>query len=643
MKVLIVDDDPVIQLTLESNLSKWGYQPLVAENAEAGWDILQNLDAPQLAIIDWRLPKMNGIELCKLIKSRESSFCYIIMLTGRMSSDDMTIGLESGADDYIVKPVDAIELKARLMVGKRILDKMQKISPNLHSTDPKKPAKTGITIDNNFFSPQILIAEDDPVSREVLQENLISWGFSVIVTENGQQAVEAFKNHHGSLLGIIDWMMPQLSGIDACRQIKELAEQGLCYLILLTAKNQREDIVLGLESGADDYLTKPFHATELRARINAGIRILTANLHLKAIVYNCSEGIASLSEQGEIDSFNPAAEKMFGYKAYEILNCTIFSLLANDNDKESLRHQMASATADSSYQLELTGSKKNTACFPLAVNMAQMNYNGNKHFVCMMRDITEQKEREKKLFLEKEIAELATQAKSQFLSKMSHELKTPLNAILGFAQLLDSDTQFPLPEQQHQFLDYILKEGRHLLGVINEIIDLVKIETGKISLNYTAIEVDDLLWECIALFDSLAANQNITISYSMTTLENWVKADDRHLKQVLINLLSNAIKYNSQPGNIFIEKSQPTASIIRISITDTGKGIPAEKQHGLFQAFSHLEEASCNNEGAGIGLLISKNLVEKMGGEIGFASEVGKGSSFWIELPILAKPESIAT
>lgn len=642
MKVLVVDDDPIIQMTLQSNLKKWGYQPVIAESAEIGWEILQSANAPTLAIIDWKLPKMNGIELCKLIKSQDNTYCYIIMLTGRMSSDDVVVGLESGADDYIVKPVDAAELRARLMSGRRILEKMKSLSSSIHHTTElnQESVSPNNPVENSFSAPKILIAEDDPVSREVLMENLNRWGFSVIVAENGQQALEAFKAHKGPLLGIIDWMMPQLSGIDVCRTIKALSEEGLCYLILLTAKNQRDDIVEGLESGADDYLTKPFHSAELRARVNAGIKVINTNRHLKAIVSNSSEGILTFNSDGVVDSFNVAAEKMFGFKAHEILGKDILTLILNEADKENLKHQITIATAGSSQQCELIGIKKNHRSFPLELNMAQMNYDGNKHFVCIIRDITEQKNYERDLVVAKEVAEHATKAKSQFLSNMSHELRTPLNAILGFAQLLESDTESPLTEDQRESLDYILQGGSHLLGLVNEILDLAKIESGKMVFEYKTVELDTLLWECVSLINGIAVAKEVNISHSATTTENHVRADENRLKQVLLNLLSNAIKYNSQPGNIFIEKSQPETGLVRISITDTGKGISKEKQLQLFQSFNRLGAENSRVEGTGIGLLITKSLIEQMGGAIGFESEVDKGSTFWIQLPIVVSTAS---
>ena len=632
IKVLIVDDDPVILATLEDNLRKWQYEPVISNTAENAWDILQKPDAPQMVIIDWQLPHMNGIELCKLIKNQENGFRYIIILTGRMTSEDVVTGLESGADDYIVKPADAMELRARLLAGRRIVERFQ---TKLHPTQPKYENLNKIAVENNFLSPKILIAEDDPVSSEVLKENLNRWGFSTISSQNGFEAIEAFQQHKGPLLAIIDWMMPGLSGLDVCRTLKQQSENGMCYLILLTAKNQKDNIVEGLESGADDYLSKPFHAAELRARINVGIRMLAVNRHLKAIVSNNSEGIITIADDGLIDSFNPAAEKIFGYQSREILGCNIFQLLTEKNKTDKDLKELILYPNHNNYKsFELFGVKKGGGHFPIELNLARMDYDGNQHFVGIIRDISERKQHEKKLIEAKEQAEHANQAKSQFLSSMSHELRTPLNAILGFAQLLESDTETPLTDDQLESLEYILKSGNHLLRLINDVLDLAKIESGKVSLNYESVDISYLIQESIKLLTKSARSQNVEIFYTPNTQVNFVKADSARLKQAILNLVSNAIKYNKHPGKIFIETTRFN-DMLEISIQDTGNGIPENKRHDLFKPFSRLGAEMTNIEGTGIGLLITKNLIEEMQGSIDFESHENQGSRFWLHIPII--------
>jgi len=637
MKILIVDDDPIITTTISSNLEKWGYAVVIANSAEQAWSLMQQVNPPKIAIIDWILPNgMSGIELCKLVKAKnQQDYCYTIMLTGRMGTDDVIIGLESGADDYVIKPVDAGELRARILAGKRIIDKFEYLQSRLISG--KNIEAVNIDKSQSFSVPKILIAEDDPVSREVLKENLNQWGFSVIITTNGQEALDAFYNYQGPILGIIDWMMPNISGLDVCRQIKKKSEDGCSYLILLTAKTQRTDITEGLESGADDYLCKPFHAAELRARINIGIRTLSANRHLKAIVANNSEGIVTIAGDGIIDSFNHAAEQMFNYQTQEVIGQNISSLISIESQekyKYYLENSLSKIFNQKNKPIELIGVKKNQIHFPLELNLACMGYDGNQRFVGIIRDITEQKYHQKQLISAKESAEKANLAKSQFLSSMSHELRTPLNAILGFAQLLGTDPDYPLAQDQKESLDCILQGGHHLLGLINEVLDLARIESGHVSLNIEDVNIDEVTNESISLISQLATANETEIFQSTKTELNQVKADSERLRQIIINLLSNAIKYNSRPGKIFVEKSVTQDAFLRITFRDTGKGIADDKKSQLFKPFSRLGAEITDIEGTGIGLVITKTLIEEMHGNIGFKSELGKGSSFWIEIPL---------
>jgi len=263
-----------------------------------------------------------------------------------------------------------------------------------------------------------------------------------------------------------------------------------------------------------------------------------------------------------------------------------------------------------------------------------MDYDSSKRFVGIIRDISDQKNIEGKLIKAKDRAEKADKAKSEFLSSMSHELRTPLNAIIGFAQLLETDPDNPLVEDQKEALNYILQGGHHLLGLINEILDLAKIESGQVSMEITKVNINEAIKDSVSLVQQLAVSNDVEMSQSSITENHWVKADSERLRQIIINLLSNAIKYNSRPGKIFIETTQPLNNVLRVTVQDTGKGIEKEKQNQLFKPFSRLGAEITDIEGTGIGLVITKTLIEEMNGSIGVESEVGKGSSFWIELPV---------
>jgi signal transduction histidine kinase/CheY-like chemotaxis protein len=237
----------------------------------------------------------------------------------------------------------------------------------------------------------------------------------------------------------------------------------------------------------------------------------------------------------------------------------------------------------------------------------------------------------------KEDAERANLAKSEFLSRMSHELRTPMNAILGFGQLLEADPGMPLAPQQAESVREILHAGRHLLELINEVLDLARIESGRLELSLEPVQLDLVIRECLALMQPLAEQRQIRLA-SDTACAGGIQADPIRLRQVLLNLFSNAVKYNQVGGSVQVTCQSVRHSVgnarIRIAVTDTGRGIAAEALPRLFRPFERLEPAYDGTEGTGVGLAISKKLVEAMRGNIGVESVAGEGSTFWIELPL---------
>ena len=258
-------------------------------------------------------------------------------------------------------------------------------------------------------------------------------------------------------------------------------------------------------------------------------------------------------------------------------------------------------------------------------------------FAKLTRDLTERRQVEETLTRAKGAAEKANLAKSEFLSSMSHELRSPLNAILGFAQLMESDATPATPSQKGS-IDEILRAGWYLLELINEILDLAQIESGKLSLSAEPTSLAEVLLECQAMIEPQAQNRGIRMTFPQFEVPCFVQADRTRLKQVLINLLSNAIKYNHAEGTVVVDCVPSTAERIRISVRDTGAGLPPEKLAQLFQPFNRLGQERGAEQGTGIGLVMSKRLVELMGGVLGVESSVGVGSVFWCELSLAAAP-----
>ena len=239
----------------------------------------------------------------------------------------------------------------------------------------------------------------------------------------------------------------------------------------------------------------------------------------------------------------------------------------------------------------------------------------------------------KELELAKKQADQENQAKSIFLSNMSHELRTPLNAILGFAQVLTSEILPSTAQEKKKFASHIVDAGKHLLTLINEVLDLAKVEAGALSLSLETVALADVFLECRALVEPLAQKRGIALRFPDQP-EQHVLADRTRLKQVLVNLLSNAIKYNREHGAVTLECQSLRAGRVRICVRDTGAGLNQAQLEAIFQSFNRLGREGSNEEGTGLGLALSKRLVEAMQAEIGVDSMVGVGSTFWIEFAL---------
>lgn len=232
----------------------------------------------------------------------------------------------------------------------------------------------------------------------------------------------------------------------------------------------------------------------------------------------------------------------------------------------------------------------------------------------------------------RQAAESANQAKSEFLSSMSHELRTPLNAIIGFGQLLSSESFATTPDQRQQYTEHIVRAGRHLLELINEILNLAQIESGKLSVSLEPVELDDVLADCKNMVEPLCEQRGIRLLFPPPH-GLCVMADRMRFKQIMLNLLSNAIKYNRDAGAVVVECVATQNQCIHIAVQDTGMGLTPEQVSMLFQPFNRLGQEASTIEGTGIGLVVTRRLIELMNGEMGVTSTVGMGSVFWLELP----------
>jgi PAS domain S-box-containing protein len=360
------------------------------------------------------------------------------------------------------------------------------------------------------------------------------------------------------------------------------------------------------------------------------------------------DALMTTDPRGIITDANQQMEALIGYSRDELIGAPFRNYFTDPNRAEAGIERVLSGSSGTSYELTARardGKETVVSCTGTTFHDRDSKLHG---VFLTARDVTELKRLERALQESnhemeraRAAAEKASLAKSDFLTCMSHDLRAPLNTILGFAQLIDSDTPPPTLAQTAS-VEQILRSGWYLLELINEIVDLSQIESGKLVLSMERTSLTEVLRECQAMIVPLGRKRGIEMTFPPSGISYFVNADRTRLKQVLISLLSNAIRYNRLNGTVVVEcavsTSVSTPERIRVSICDTGEGLSPEMLPELFQPFNRLGRERSAEEGTGIGIAMSKRLVELMGGVIGAESTVGSGSVFWFELNSSAEP-----
>lgn len=400
-------------------------------------------------------------------------------------------------------------------------------------------------------------------------------------------------------------------------------------------------VIRDQEGNPGHFLIMIENISERRRAENAlkeSTRQLEAALHANELVMdNSQDVICTIDHAGRFVTTNAACEHLWGYTPAELIGRNYADLVHPDDRLKTVEADATARRKGKITDFVNRYIRKDGTLVDVLWSASWSEADGS--FFCVAHDVTERQRIEKQLREAKEEADRANRAKSEFLSRMSHELRTPLNAILGFGQLLEK--QKPTPTQQNR-LTYILKAGRHLLDLINEVLDISRIEAGRLQLSTEPVCIDDAIAEAADLIRPLAAERSIHLSVSETLQpKEHVLADKQRLKQVLLNLLTNGVKYTPAGGSVSIRCQSPSPEKIRFLIQDTGPGIPDEKLSRLFTPFDRLGAEQSEVQGTGLGLALSKRLIEEMNGSIGVETSPGHGSIFWIELSRTASPSEI--
>jgi signal transduction histidine kinase len=435
---------------------------------------------------------------------------------------------------------------------------------------------------------EILIVEDSPMQAERLRRLIQSVNYNARVAANGRLALEAIRASKPHLV-LSDIVMPEMDGYALCRAIKSDADLRDIPVILVTSLTDPKDIIRGIECGADNFIRKPYAEDYLLTRISH----MLMNQKLRKN-QNMEIGIALYL--GEQKHFINAERQQI----LDLLISTYEQAVQVNSELQARERQV------------------------IELNMRLAHHAGELETI--NREIA---------LKNLELAE-ASRMKSAFIANMSHELRTPLNAIIGFTGALLMKLPGPLTTEQDKQLNTIRNSARHLLSLINDILDVAKIEAGKVTLEVETVACQALVEEVAETLRPLARQKGLELEVALAGEQIVLDTDRRALTQILINLLNNAIKF-TEKGKVAIALKQRSSSdagdIIEFAVSDSGAGIREEDQAKLFQAFSQLDSTSTRHaEGAGLGLYLCQNLANLIGGSLFFHSDFGHGSVFTLAL-----------
>ncbi|MBI4869742.1 MAG: response regulator [Candidatus Wallbacteria bacterium] len=551
--VLVIDDSQSVRQELRLSLEGAGYRVLLAASGEEGLRTAADT-RPDAIIVDSELPGISGTTVVRNVRldaGLRTTPC--LLLTGSAGSEAEADALEAGADDFARKGGDMELLLTRLrrLVRPGRGQPLSGPTPSLES--PKR----------------ILAVDDSPTFLHELASELQREGYEIVSARSGEEALELLAAQSVDAI-LLDLRMPGLDGHEVCRRVKSQAALRDVPLLMLTAAEEREAMIEGIDAGADDYINKSADFEVLKARLRAQLR-----------------------------------RKQF------------------EDETRRIREELVQKALEAAEARSATRLAETRAAF--LANVEQKNEDLARLNAQYLRA--------------KEQAERESLFKSRFLASMSHELRTPLNAIIGFSELLIDDAVGPLDEAQRDYMQNVLSSGRHLLNLINEVLDISKIEAGKTELRCEWVPIDAVVNAVKASAMALSQRRRITVEYTLPDQQVSIFADPVRLKQVLYNLLSNGIKFTPDGGRVSLEvRAEPER--VYISVDDTGIGIRPEDLSRLFREFERLEDRPSDpTEGTGLGLALTKKLVELHGGSIAAESQPGKGSRFTVMLPVFLRQE----
>lgn len=482
---------------------------------------------------------------------------------------------------------------------------------------------------------QILVAEDESIVAEDIKKSLQNMGYVIpSVVSSGEKAVEEIENSRPDLVLMDIVLKGEMDGIEAAAQIRSRFDIPVVYL---TAYSDEKTLERAKITEPFGYITKPFKERELCINIEIALyehkmekKLKESKEWFSKTLHSIGDAVIASDSNGYVIFMNPCAVSLTGWKPADVQGKLLEDVL-NITREES-------------------DPEKNPVLISKNGMRIPVEYNGNQitddrgniiGSVLIVRDITE-RQRAEKLHMENIRLALAYKIKTDFLATMSHELRTPLNSIIGFSELLKRKFSGELNEEQEHSVDNIIISGKHMLKLINDILYLSKLESGKAEQPLIEkIALPAAIDEALTLIREKAAKHNVIMKKEFDHRIDFIEADRRGFMQILLNLLDNAVKFSKKEDGIVTVTAKKDGNMVRISVSDNGIGISENDMGKLFKKFQQIDSGiSRRYGGTGLGLAISKQIVELHGGKIWAESKYGEGSTFTFLLPLAAKKEN---
>lgn len=628
VRLLLVDDDPSAIQVMGRMLSQYPDQRF-ATSGEAALRLAREA-TPDLIVMDVDMPGMTGLDVCEALKA--DPVLARVPVIFATSHDPTTLlqvtAFQKGGSDFVTKPLIAAQLNARVRAHlrtKQLIENLQRDSLASGAAPPLREKQ----------APRLLIVDDDISSIHILRHTLAAMG-DFHFAKNGEEALDLARRLVPDLI-LLDAHMPGIDGFEVCKTLKAEAAFTHVPIAFITRFSDPRNEMRALDLGAADFIAKPYTRAILQARVrnlldlkrrtDAEVQAVrehwrrVGEARIADIVGAASDAIVSCDADAKVVLINAAACRMFGIEHTQAIGSPMQALLGEG----ALTGNQAQGAP-----VRITITRPGGECIPTEMSVSRVGEGSECLTTVMLRDTSDRErlEAESRSRIE---AETASRTKTLMLSYIAHEMGNPLSGMVGFARLMAADDKHPMPPVQAERLTHILACGKHLEVLMRDVMDLGRFETGKMTVQLRPVNVARCAQDAVEAVSALAEQAGVTLA-CLASASVHCFADAERLHQCLVNLLTNAIKYNRSGAWAKIEVTSDSQEVA-IAVRDNGMGMDALQRQHLFEPFNRLGRQLAAAPGAGLGLVITRQLVEAMNGQLRVESEPGLGSCFTIALP----------